>query len=904
MPCTSEKSGILEFDAVGRLPFPGDNAAIAVRDLPAGTAFRYGSDVYRLTCGVLEGHRFAVASIDAGDFLLSWNLPFGKALRRIEPGDYLCNAGVLSALRLRNTGMELPPIANFQNAAAEYVLDENAYAPGTQVASAEHPATFPGYERHPSRGVGTRNVIVLIATTSSSASFARLLEGELAGDADRLPNVDAIVAVAHTEGAGESAPNNAEIVLRTLAGFLVHANVAAALAIDTGTDYLNNGRLRDFLATHDYPLQHVPHRFHTLQQDIGESLAECSKLVRGLYAEADAARRTPQPVSALKVALQCGGSDAFSGISGNPLAGWVAKEVIRHGGTASLAETDELIGAERYILANTRDLETVRRFLAKVAAFRERIAWHGHSAEGNPSGGNLFRGLYNISLKSIGAARKKDPDVRLDYVVDYAERMQHPGFHFMDSPGNDLESIAGQVASGCNLIFFITGNGSITNFPFVPTIKFVTTTARWNLLARDMDVNAGRFQDGEAIADIGAGMFDHTIEIASGTRSAGERAAHSQVSIWRNWYQTDGSRLDALLSTAAPDGNPVAIGGTIRGERGHGALLRTTGDGRVGLIVPTSLCSGQIALRIAGELNARQPTLAGGMTRYVALPHTEGCGASSGENEDHFLRTLVGHLMHPAVGAALLLEHGCERTHNDLVRHTLRQYGVDPDRFGYASIQLDGGIDKVTTRVVQWFADQAATARRRPTATARPLAIGLTASGPVPAGAAEGLAALVSCSIGDGGTVVIPRTASLLNSDPFLQALAWAGVPAESLAYGQRASHAGCHIMATPGANFVESLTGLGGTGVDVILAHVDAAAMQGHPMIPTIQVSSASAACEPFAADLDLVFDDECLDAEALCDAAIARIAETSDGNYEPRAWSIGLTDFQLTRGLLGVSL
>ena len=112
-----------------------------------------------------------------------------------------------------------------------------------------------------------------------------------------------------------------------------------------------------------------------------------------------------------------------------------------------------------------------------------RAERHGASAEGNPSGGNNYRGLYNIALKSLGAARKKDPDVRLDEVLDYAQPMHERGYYFMDSPGNDLESIAGQVASGCNLILFITGNGSITNFPFVPTLKFVTTTGRFELLA-------------------------------------------------------------------------------------------------------------------------------------------------------------------------------------------------------------------------------------------------------------------------------------------------------------------------------------------------------------------------------------------------------------------------------------
>ncbi|MBK8795098.1 MAG: UxaA family hydrolase [Anaerolineales bacterium] len=85
--------------------------------------------------------------------------------------------------------------------------------------------------------------------------------------------------------------------------------------------------------------------------------------------------------------------------------------------------------------------------------------------------------MYNIILKSIGAALKKHPDTRLDYAIDYSARMAEPGFYFMDSPGLDLESVAGQVASGCNVIYFTTGNGSVTNFPFVPTIKVVTTTA-------------------------------------------------------------------------------------------------------------------------------------------------------------------------------------------------------------------------------------------------------------------------------------------------------------------------------------------------------------------------------------------------------------------------------------------
>jgi hypothetical protein len=204
---------------------------------------------------------------------------------------------------------------------------------------------------------------------------------------------------------------------------------------------------------------------------------------------------------------------------------------------------------------------------------------------------------------------------------------------------------------------------------------------------------------------LGMETFRYTVDVASGLRSVGERAGHSQVSIWRDWRQTDGSRLEDLRRRERPDGKPIAI----RAARTTAVRLRALPTKRgfvadqLGLILPTSLCSGQIARRIAMRLNDRIRSGERGVSRFVALPHTEGCGASSGENEEHQLRTMVGHLLHPFVTTALLLEHGCERTHNDLMRHALQERGIDPGRFGYASIQRDGGIDKVVNKVEQWF---------------------------------------------------------------------------------------------------------------------------------------------------------------------------------------------------------
>ena len=237
----------------------------------------------------------------------------------------------------------------------------------------------------------------------------------------------------------------------------------------------------------------------------------------------------------------------------------MARELIRYGGAANLAETDELIGAEPYMMLNVRDADTAATFLTTIERFQERVAWHGHSAAGNPSGGNKYRGLYNIVLKSIGAAMKRQPDVRLDHVIPYSAPMKAPGYYFMDSPGNDLESIAGQVASGCNMIYFVTGNGSITNFPFVPTIKIVTTTRRYELLSRDMDVNAGRYLDGMPMDELGVETLELTRRAASGERTVGEKAGHAQVQLWRDWRQTEAGHVEEISSRPQPVGRALPL---------------------------------------------------------------------------------------------------------------------------------------------------------------------------------------------------------------------------------------------------------------------------------------------------------------------------------------------------------
>lgn len=902
----------LSFDQAARLPSLDDNVAIAIRRLEAGTVIALPAGDRTLAHTVLEGHRFAVRPIAAGEPLLSWGMPFGNAVVRIAPGDYVSNQSMLEALAVRQVaGATLPPQPNFTDRRERFAFDEAGFQPAGEVERAKARRTFAGFRRPGRRGTGTRNFIVVIGTTSRTASFARQLVARLQPLARVHPDCDGIVAIAHTEGGGHGEPNNAAEVLRALAGFMVHANVGAVLAVDYGVEPITNARLRDFMTERGYPLEQVPHAFYSIRTGLASALGDAERIVRGWLPTVAAQRRTEEPVSGLRIALQCGGSDAFSGVSGNPLAGAMVHEVIRHGGTGVLTEIDESVGAEAYLLKKVRDLSTARGFMARLDGFRERLSWHGVSPENNPSGGNKFRGLYNIALKSLGAVHKKDPRTRLDHVIDYAAPLEGPGFYFMNGPGNDLEGIAGQVASGCNLFLFVTGNGSITNFPFVPTLKITTTSRRHELLIHEMDINAGRYLDGESMESLVAESFELLLATAAGRKTKGEHAGHSQVSLWRNWRQTDASHLEELHARVAPNGKPLAMGQPVlaRGDYADVIALRVNevaagrhATERVGLVLPTSLCAAQIARLAAERLNANHVGQAQGISRFVALTHTEGCGFGGESMYQLLHRTYRGYLTHPNVAAALLLEHGCEKVPNDVMRRQLSLAGVPEDRFGWSSVQLDGGIEKALNNIEAWFTGRLAGAPV-PALTMTDLGaltLGLITAAPVGATTAAALAGITRTIVSAGGSILLPESDPLLANREFLTPTLGNTVPRPTLAYGQPFEEAGFHIVGSETSHWVENLTGLGGCGAHAILAVVSEHAQQGHPLVPVIQVAEPHQRGTIPTEDIDLFLIGE----TSVDEAAIVRLlVAVAQQTYAPVAMTQGSVDFQLTRGLLGIT-
>jgi altronate hydrolase len=250
---------------------------------------------------------------------------------------------------------------------------------------------------------------------------------------------------------------------------------------------------------------------------IEAGLAEVARLLP----RADEAIREPIPVSELALALQCGGSDGFSGVTANPALGHAVDLLVRQGGTAVLSETPEVYGAEHLLTRRAVSREVGEKLIGQIRWWEAYAEREGAVIDNNPAPGNKAGGLTTIYEKSLGAVAKGG-SMPLQAVYDYAEPIAARGFTFMDTPGYDPISVTGQVAGGCNIVAFTTGRGSCFGFKPAPSIKIATNSATYERMRGDMDINAGRILEGASIEQVGREIFEKVIAVASGQPSLSE----------------------------------------------------------------------------------------------------------------------------------------------------------------------------------------------------------------------------------------------------------------------------------------------------------------------------------------------------------------------------------------------
>ncbi len=892
---------------IARFPMSGDNAAIALCDLQAGTVVQDGDAVFALQHDILTGHRFAAVEIREGEFITSWNYPFGTAARDIAPGEYLCNSNVLFRLSIQEdphfTSLKLPAEPNFNDDIDPFEFDEAKWRKPEPVELYTDSRTFLGYDRGV-RGVGTRNHLVVVNTSADAAPLVERLEAMFKDKVGAFENVDAVIGLRHTESASSDREEH-ERTLRTLAGLISNPNVGGFIAIDSGLEGdLANDELIAWMRENGISVDAMPFELVRSSDSFEDDLKRSSTVVAAMMEVLNRDRRSEQSIGRLRIGLQCGASDAFSGICGNVLSAAIGREVIRYGGIANLTETPELAGAEDYTLISIANPGIATRFLSMLNRFKTYLGWHGGKVDKNPSEGNLLGGLYNITLKSLGAAVKRDPDIPIEHVVEYGEVMTQPGFYFMDGMGGDIASYTGQAASGCNIVLFVTGRGSPTNSSIVPTVKIVNTTVRYRMMAGDIDINAGEYLEGKSMEQLTEESLQQVIDIASGQRTKGEKRNQNIDLLWRRkFFRTE------------PSVNPQAIPSRFDGKARACREAETSGlrldfDGRltdmgilsherVGLVIPTVGCSLATAQQAVDRLNRGEWVEKGVVTRFVVLANTEGCGVTTGAEVLNFLLSFANH---PQVEACLFLSLGCEMVSPSFIKSIMRGEDVgfpeiseaakkaklSPDKFGWIVIQEVGGSDEALVAVEKWFGQRlggspALVPARGSTADAR---LGILATGVMSDSAVDGILEFIRLVVGAGGSVVIPQ-----NSAQLLSARLFRKFPVEpSLAFAQALDEPGLHVMESITNNRVELVTGLG-AATDLIINFSETRPIAAHTLIPTLNVTPAEV-----RGDFDLKLN---AGEESDWPQQIAAIAaEVLSGRYRPRQCTLGHAGNQIPRG------
>ena len=363
---------------------------------------------------------------------------------------------------------------------------------------------------------GVRNHVLALPVHAAACSVC----AEIAA---RVPGV---VTVRH-DWTGGDGPDE-ERALRTFVGHAAHPNVGAVLVVG-----LDDGdvRVADAALARGQCVEFVSLAGSGgSQQAADDGVERCRALVR----RAAVVERTPAPPAALHLGLECGGSDAMSGITANPALGIASDLLVEDGGTAILAETSELIGAEHLLAARAVSREIAADLLAMIDRFERDVATLGVDLRGGqPVPGNIAGGLTTIEEKSLGAA-KKGGSAPIEGVLDFGEEPDGHGLYVMDTPGNDIEQMVGMVAGGVNVIAFTTGRGTPTGSPIAPCLKISTTTALFERMRDDIDLDAGTILGGgETLREVGERILVALFEVAGGRPTAAERHGDHEFAVSR-----------------------------------------------------------------------------------------------------------------------------------------------------------------------------------------------------------------------------------------------------------------------------------------------------------------------------------------------------------------------------------
>jgi altronate hydrolase len=482
-----------------------DNLVVAVDTIEQGRAVENVIASVRIP----RGHKMATVKIAKSEPVLKFGQIIGFATDDILPGAHIHthNCGFAAFER---------DYAFAQDARQEIIL------PVSQQA------TFEGFRRQNGK-VGTRNYLGVVTSVNCSATVARFIAEAVnkSGILADYPTIDGVIPLVHSTGCGiDSDGETFEVLKRTTWGYACNPNMAGVLVVGLGCEGFQISRMKQAYGVQESDV----FRTMTIQETGGtkKTIAAGVEAIKNMLPIAARAKRETVSASELILALQCGGSDGYSGITANVALGLAADMLVKHGGTAVLAETPEIYGAEHLLTRRAKSREVGEKLVSVIKWWEDYTARAKMSMDNNPSPGNKAGGLTTILEKSLGAAAKGG-STTLNAVYHYAEPITEKGFVYMDTPGYDPVAATGQVAGGCNILAFTTGRGSAYGCKPTPSFKLATNSDIYRRMIDDMDINCGDVVDGMPLETKGQEIFDFMLRAASGEKTKSEQLGYGDA---------------------------------------------------------------------------------------------------------------------------------------------------------------------------------------------------------------------------------------------------------------------------------------------------------------------------------------------------------------------------------------
>ena len=477
---------------------PQDNIVVAGEKIEKGAESAGVTALQRIPFG----HKMATVDIARDEPIVKFGQIIGFAKQPIAKGDWVHEHNVY--------------MHDFER---DYRFAEAARPENILPVSEQ--ATFEGYRRANGKA-GTRNYIGVLTSVNCSTTVAGFIAKEIerSGILDDYPNIDGIVALKQANGCVIDYRGVIfDTLKKTTWGYATNPNMGGVIMVGLGCEGFQIPRFKEAYGVQESET----FRTMTIQETGGtrKTVDAGVEAVKAMLPTVNNVRRETLPASELILALQCGGSDGYSGITANPALGVAADILVRNGGTAILSETPEIYGAEHLLTRRARSKEVGEKLVDIIHWWEDYTRRNNMEMNNNPSPGNKLGGLTTILEKSLGAAAKGG-STTLNAVYHYADPVTEKGFVFMDTPGYDPVAATGQVAGGANILAFTTGRGSAYGCKPTPSIKIATNSEIYHKMIDDMDINGGEVLEGSSLEAKGKEIFDKILAVASGEKSKSE----------------------------------------------------------------------------------------------------------------------------------------------------------------------------------------------------------------------------------------------------------------------------------------------------------------------------------------------------------------------------------------------